>query len=99
MAAEFYSALSAQGKPVELVLFPEGEHILKLPLQRLGSMQGSVDWFRFWLQDYENQSPQYSEQYPRWRKLHVQHDWNEKMIAAGKDAAEEFIKQKRNGGK
>jgi dipeptidyl aminopeptidase/acylaminoacyl peptidase len=34
MAAEFYAALTTQGKPVELVLFPEGKHILELPLQR-----------------------------------------------------------------
>ena len=59
MAAEFYSALITQGKPVELVLFPEGQHILERPWQRAGSMQGSVDWFRFWLQGYENPSPQY----------------------------------------
>ena len=99
MAAEFYSALSVQGKPVELVLFPEGEHILKLPQQRLGSMQGSVDWFRFWLQNHENANPQYPEQYARWRKLRVQHEWNEKMIAAGKDPAANFIRLQRSGRK
>jgi dipeptidyl aminopeptidase/acylaminoacyl peptidase len=99
MAAEFYSALSVQGKPVELVLFPEGKHVLQLPQQRIGSMQGSVDWFRFWLQNYENPTPQYPDQYTRWRKLRVQHEWNEKMLAAGKDPAAEYIKQKRSGGK
>ena len=99
MAAEFYSALSVQGKPVELVLFPEGEHILKLPLQRIGSMQGSVDWFRFWLQNEENPHPQYPDQYARWRKLRAQHERNEKLIAAGKDPAAEFIKQRKSGGK
>jgi dipeptidyl aminopeptidase/acylaminoacyl peptidase len=39
MAAEFYSALITQGKPVELAFFPDGKHILDLPLQRAGSMQ------------------------------------------------------------
>ena len=99
MAAEFYSALTVQGKPVELVLFPEGKHILELPLQRVGSMQGSVDWFRFWLQGYENPSPQYPGQYSRWRTLRIQHAWNEKLIAAGKDPAAEFIKKQHSGGK
>jgi len=98
MAAEFYSALITQGKPVELVLFPEGKHILELPLQRAGSMQGSVDWFRFWLQGYENPHPQYPDQYARWRKLRVQREWNEKEIAAGKDPAAEFIERQKNGG-
>ncbi len=97
MAAEFYSALTVQGKPVELVLFPEGKHILELPLQRVGSMQGSVDWFRFWLQGCENPNPQYPGQYARWRALRAQHEWNEKLIAAGRDPAEEFIKRRRSG--
>jgi hypothetical protein len=98
MAAEFYSALVTQGKPVELVLFPEGKHVLELPLQRVGSMQGSVDWFRFWLQGYENPKPQYSGQYARWRALRAQQAWNEKLIAAGKDPAAEFVKEPRSGG-
>jgi dipeptidyl aminopeptidase/acylaminoacyl peptidase len=98
MAAEFYSALVVQGKPVELVLFPEGKHILELPLQRVGSMQGSVDWFRFWLQGYENPNSQYPGQYSRWRTLRAQHEWNEKLIAAGKDPGVEFIKKQRSGG-
>ena len=98
MAAEFYSALTAQGKPVELVFFPEGKHILDLPLQRLGSMQGSLDWFRFWLQGYENPNPQYPDQYARWHILRAQHVWNEKLIAAGKDPATEFVKKQSSGG-
>lgn len=98
MAAEFYSALTTQGKPVELVFFPEGKHVLELPLQRAGSMQGSVDWFRFWLQGYENPNPQYPEQYARWRALRVRHLRNEELIAAGRDPAADFIKQPKSGG-
>jgi dipeptidyl aminopeptidase/acylaminoacyl peptidase len=98
MAAEFYSALITQGKPVELVLFPEGKHILELPLQRAGSMQGSVDWFRFWLQGYEKPNPQYPGQYARWRALRAQHEWNEKLIVAGKNPAAEFIEKQKSGG-
>jgi dipeptidyl aminopeptidase/acylaminoacyl peptidase len=98
MAAELYSALVTQGKPVELVLFPDGKHVLELPQQRAGSMQGSVDWFRFWLQGYEEPHPQYSEQYARWRKLRAQHEWNERRIEEGKDPAAEFIEKQRSGG-
>ena len=97
MAAEFYSALIVQGKPVELVLFPEGKHVLELPLQRAGSMQGSVDWFRFWLKGEENPHPQYEGQNERWRALRAQHEWNEKHIAAGRDPAAEFIKRRKSG--
>ena len=98
LAAEFYSALTTQGKPVELVLFPEGKHVLELPLQRAGSMQGSVDWFRFWLQNYENPNSQYPQQYTRWRALRAQHARNEELIAAGKDPAAEFIQKQKGGG-
>jgi dipeptidyl aminopeptidase/acylaminoacyl peptidase len=98
MAAELYSSLITEGKPVELVLFPEGEHILQLPLQRVGSMQGSVDWFRFWLQGWENPHPQYPDQYERWRALKAQHEWNEKLIAAGQDPSKEFIEKQNSAG-
>jgi hypothetical protein len=33
------------------------------------SQGGSVDWFRFWLQDYEDPDPAKAEQYQRWREL------------------------------
>jgi hypothetical protein len=35
----------------------------------MGSQDGNVDWFRFWLQDYEDQNPAKQEQYRRWRAL------------------------------
>jgi len=56
-------------KPVELVYLPEGEHILEKPWERLISQQGNVDWFRFWLQGYEDPDPAKAEQYARWREL------------------------------
>jgi len=98
MAAEFYSALITQGKPVELAFFPDGKHILELPQQRAGSMQGSVDWFRFWLQGYENPNPQYPDQSARWRALRAQHEWNEEIITEGKDPGAEFVEKQRSGG-
>ena len=33
------------------------------------SQGGSVDWFRFWLQDHEDPDPTKVEQYKRWREL------------------------------
>jgi hypothetical protein len=46
---EIYSSLSMQGKPVELIEIPDGQHILQKPLERYASQQGNVDWFRKWL--------------------------------------------------
>jgi dipeptidyl aminopeptidase/acylaminoacyl peptidase len=66
---EIYASLVAQGKPVDLVYFPNGQHILQKPLERMASQQGNVDWFRFWLQDYEDPDPAKAAQYQRWEKL------------------------------
>jgi hypothetical protein len=32
-------------------------------------MLRNLDWFRFWLQDYEDAVPEKEGQYARWRKL------------------------------
>ncbi len=69
-AYEFFSALSRQGKPVELYFYPKGEHPLDTPYERVASLQRNVDWFRFWIQGLEGAPPTYdSEQYVRWRAL------------------------------
>jgi hypothetical protein len=47
----------------------EGTHALSNPAQRMVSQGGSVDWFRFWLQDYEDPAAAKAEQYKRWREL------------------------------
>ncbi len=64
---ELYSSLCLQHKPVDLIYYPEGQHQLQKPLERLASAQGNVDWFRFWLQDYED--PSKPQQYERWRRM------------------------------
>jgi dipeptidyl aminopeptidase/acylaminoacyl peptidase len=66
---ETYDVLRESGKPVDLVYFPEGSHNLQKPSERIGSQQGNVDWFRFWLQDYEDPDPAKLHQYERWRDL------------------------------
>ena len=66
---ELYASLHIQGKPVDLIYFPHGTHIHQRPLERLESQQGSIDWFRFWLQGYEDPDPTKRAQYDRWRAL------------------------------
>ncbi len=73
-AYEFFVALNRQGKPVELYFYPNGEHALDTPFERLASLQRNVDWFRFWMQNYEGVAPDYDPaQYVRWRKLRELH--------------------------
>jgi Prolyl oligopeptidase family len=66
---ELYSSLQIQGKPVDLIYFPQGTHIHQKPLERLESQQGNVDWMRFWLQSYEDPDPAKKRQYQRWERL------------------------------
>ncbi len=66
---EMYASLRIQKKPVDLIYFPHGTHIHQKPLERLESQQGSVDWFRFWLQGYEDPDSAKQTQYERWRAL------------------------------
>lgn len=66
---EWYGGLMRLQKPVEFIYIPEGEHELSKPWDRLVSQQGNVDWFRYWLQSYEDPDPSKAEQYSRWREL------------------------------
>jgi dipeptidyl aminopeptidase/acylaminoacyl peptidase len=75
---EIYSSLRLQGKPVDLIYIPNGAHVLQKPLERMASQQGNVDWFRFWLQDYQDPDPQKTQQYQRWNSLKELRDANAK---------------------
>ncbi len=56
-------------KPVDMVVFLDGVHLLEKPLDRLISQGGNVDWFDFWLNGHEDPDSVKAEQYERWRKL------------------------------
>lgn len=66
-----YAALRGLHKPVDLLALSQGTHVLTNPAQRLTSQGGTVDWFRFWLQDAEDPDPAKAEQYASWRKMKV----------------------------
>jgi dipeptidyl aminopeptidase/acylaminoacyl peptidase len=68
---EIYSSLRQERKPVDLIYFPEGQHIHQRPLERLASQQGDVDWFRFWLQGFEDPDPSKRGQYKQWEKMRI----------------------------
>jgi dipeptidyl aminopeptidase/acylaminoacyl peptidase len=66
---ELYSSLHQQKKAVDLLYIPHGQHILQKPLDRLASQQTTVDWFRYWLQNYKQPHPYNQIQYERWGRL------------------------------
>ena len=66
---EPFAGLLLQGKPAEMVLIPDGVHVLVKPWERMTSQHGAVDWYRFWLKGEEDPDPAKGEQYGRWREL------------------------------
>ena len=75
-----YAGLHYLHKPVDLIMLNTDEHVLTNPAVRMASQGGSVDWFRFWLQDYEDPDPAKAEQYKRWRELRKLQEENEKKL-------------------
>jgi hypothetical protein len=61
--------MNEAGKPYDAYVFSNAPHIKVQPAQLRTCMQRNLDWFRFWLQSYEDPDPAKAEQYERWRKL------------------------------
>ena len=79
---EILAGLRWLKKPVEMENFyPEGDHVLKRPRQRLLSQGSTVDWFDFWINGHEDPDPAKAAQYERWRKLRA-----EKAVAGNQKA-------------
>lgn len=66
---EIYASLQMQNKPTELVYLPDSYHWPLKPWERMTAQQGAVDWYRFWLQDYEDSDPAKRERYASWRAM------------------------------
>lgn len=66
---EPYAALYYRRKPVDMILLKAGMHIQSNPQQRLATQGITVDWYRFWLQGYEDPDPTKLDQYRRWEGL------------------------------
>jgi len=81
---EPYAGLRYLKKPVDLMMLNTDEHVLTNPGVRLASQGGSVDWFRFWLQGYEDPDPAKKDQYERWRGLRKMQEENEAKATAEK---------------
>lgn len=69
---ETYALLRFANRPVDYIYFPAGSHTLQKPAERMASQQGTVDWLRFWLQEYEEPDSAKLQQYARWRRMRDQ---------------------------
>ena len=53
----------------DLYVFPNEPHQKFQPKHKLAVYTRNMDWFRFWLQGYEDADPSKAAQYARWRAL------------------------------
>lgn len=67
-----YAFLRRHQRPVEYIYYPDGDHVLTKPRERLLSQQGAVDWYRFWLTGEEDADPAKAERYRSWRQMRSQ---------------------------
>ena len=56
----------------DIYVFPNETHIKFQPRHKLAVYERNVDWFRFWLQGYEDPSPEKAGQYGIWREMRDQ---------------------------
>lgn len=56
-------------KPFDAYVFPNEYHKKWQPAHRQALYRRNLDWFRFWLQDYEDPAAEKQDQYARWRQL------------------------------
>lgn len=66
---EPYAVLARLDKPVDLIVLATHQHVFYDPEIRMAAQGGNVDWFRFWLQGYEDPDPSKAQQYKRWEKM------------------------------
>jgi hypothetical protein len=62
----------------DLYVFPNEPHMKFQPKHKLAAYERNVDWFRFWLQDYEDPDPAKSDQYAYWRSMKASMDQGER---------------------
>lgn len=53
----------------DLYVFPNEPHLKFQPRHKLAVYTRNVDWFRFWLQNFEGKEPSKAAQYARWREM------------------------------
>jgi len=68
---DVYALLRRMGKAVEWIDYPNGDHGLVKPVQRLVSQTIKVDWFCYWLKGEIDPAPEKTEQYQRWKRFQV----------------------------
>jgi len=53
----------------DVYVFPNEPHIKFQPRHKLAAYERNLDWFRFWLQGYEDPNPIKKQQYTHWQEM------------------------------
>jgi hypothetical protein len=66
---EFYAGMRRRGLPVDLIVYPDGDHPLVRPYQRMLSAEGALDWLDYWLNGHVDPTDAKKPQYARWDQM------------------------------
>lgn len=69
---EGIEALKDGGRPVEVRVFPDEQHIKYHPQTLAGIYDNNITWLKFWLLDVEDNEPAHQSEYQRWRAMRDQ---------------------------
>ena len=64
-----YAIPLIRDRRADLYIFPHEPHQKFQPRHKLAAYERNVDWFRFWLQGYEDPDPAKADQYRVWRDM------------------------------
>jgi hypothetical protein len=78
-----YTSLEQLKKPVDLFVYAHELHIKNQPTHRYEIYERNLDWFRFWLSDEEDPSPDKASQFKYWRQLRQE---SHAIVMSGKRA-------------
>lgn len=74
-----YAIPLMRDRRADVYVFPYEPHIKFLPRHKLAAYERNLDWFRFWLQKYEDSDPSKAEQYTHWREMRTRLNERENM--------------------
>jgi dipeptidyl aminopeptidase/acylaminoacyl peptidase len=69
---EAFQAMREYGKPVELYVFPDENHVKWQPVHRAAIYARTIDWFAFWLLGSKDPDPAKRAQYDRWDRMRAE---------------------------
>lgn len=69
-----YALPLVRRRQADIYVFPDEAHNKFQPRHKLAAYVRNVDWFRFWLQGFEDLDPIKADQYREWRKIKAEMD-------------------------